>query len=52
MDEQDVWFLRRLDEFKKITRQGAGRMLGYATLPEAKFNAIIDYVLAVHHFVR
>ena len=33
-------------EVERVTRQGAGRMPGYATLPEAQFNAIIDYVLS------
>jgi quinoprotein glucose dehydrogenase len=33
-------------EIEQITRRGAGRMPGYATMPEAKFNAIIDYVLS------
>ena len=33
-------------EIEQVTRQGAGRMPGYASLPEAKFNAIIDYVLS------
>jgi quinoprotein glucose dehydrogenase len=33
-------------EIEQITRQGAGRMPGYATMPKAKFKAIIDYVLS------
>jgi len=33
-------------EIEQITRQGAGRMPGYATMPEAMFTAIIDYVLS------
>jgi quinoprotein glucose dehydrogenase len=33
-------------EIEQITRRGAGRMPGYATMAEAKFNAIIDYVLS------
>ena len=42
----DIGKRQNRDEVEKITRQGAGRMPGYATLPEAKFNAIIDYVLS------
>ena len=42
----DIGKRQKRDEIEKITRQGAGRMPGYATLPEAKFNAIIDYVLS------
>ena len=33
-------------EIEQITRRGAGRMPGYATMREAKFNAIIDYMLS------
>ena len=32
-------------EIELITRQGGGRMPGYATMPEAKRAAILDYVL-------
>lgn len=32
-------------EIEQITRQGGGRMPGYATMPEAKRTAILDYVL-------
>ena len=32
-------------EIELITRQGGGRMPGYATMPEAKRAAIIDYIL-------
>lgn len=32
-------------EIEKITRQGAGRMPSYATMPEARRNLILDYVL-------
>ncbi len=32
-------------EIELITRQGGGRMPGYATMPEAKRSAILDYVL-------
>lgn len=32
-------------EIERITRQGGGRMPGYATMPEAKRAAILDYVL-------
>ena len=42
----DIGKRQKRDEVEKITRQGAGRMPGYATLPEAKFNAIIDYMLS------
>ncbi|MDB4468211.1 PQQ-binding-like beta-propeller repeat protein [Verrucomicrobiales bacterium] len=33
-------------EIELITRQGGGRMPGYATMPEAKRAAIIDYILS------
>ncbi len=33
-------------EIEKITRQGAGRMPSYATMPEARRNLILDYVLS------
>jgi quinoprotein glucose dehydrogenase len=33
-------------EIEKITRQGGGRMPAYATMPEAKRTAILDYVLS------
>ncbi len=32
-------------EIEQITRQGGGRMPGYATMPEAQRTAILDYVL-------
>jgi quinoprotein glucose dehydrogenase len=32
-------------EIEQITRQGGGRMPGYATMPEAKRTAILNYVL-------
>ena len=32
-------------EIEQITRQGGGRMPGYATMPDAKRTAIINYVL-------
>ena len=32
-------------EIEQITRQGGGRMPGYATMPEARRAAILDYVL-------
>jgi quinoprotein glucose dehydrogenase len=32
-------------EIERITRQGGGRMPGYATMPEAQRSAILDYVL-------
>ncbi|MEO8351626.1 MAG: PQQ-binding-like beta-propeller repeat protein [Chthoniobacteraceae bacterium] len=32
-------------EIEKITRQGGGRMPGFATMPEAKRTAILNYVL-------
>jgi quinoprotein glucose dehydrogenase len=32
-------------EIEQITRQGGGRMPGYASMPEAKRTAILDYVL-------
>ena len=34
-------------EIEKITRQGAGRMPSYASMPENKRKAILDYVLNV-----
>ena len=34
-------------EIETITRQGGGRMPGYASMPEAKRTAILDYVLNV-----
>ena len=33
-------------EIEKITRQGAGRMPSYATMPEARRNLILEYVLS------
>ena len=33
-------------EIEQITRQGGGRMPGYATMPEAKRDAILDYILS------
>ncbi len=33
-------------EIELITRQGGGRMRGYATMPEARRAAILDYVLS------
>ena len=32
-------------EIEQVTRQGGGRMPGYATMPEARRTAILDYVL-------
>jgi len=32
-------------EIEQITKQGGGRMPGYATMPEAKRAAILDYIL-------
>lgn len=32
-------------EIEQITRQGGGRMPGYATMPEAQRTAILDYIL-------
>jgi len=33
-------------EIEQITRQGGGRMPGYSTMPEAKRDAILDYILS------
>lgn len=37
---------KKREEVELITRQGGGRMPGYATMPEAKREAIIDYVMS------
>ena len=41
----DVLKRKTRAEIEQITRQGGGRMPGYATMAEAKRNAILDYVL-------
>jgi quinoprotein glucose dehydrogenase len=41
----DVATRKTRPEIEKITRQGGGRMPGYATMPEAQRSAILDYVL-------
>ena len=42
----DIGKQQKRAEIEKITRQGAGRMPGYASLSKARFDAIIDYVLS------
>ena len=41
----DVAKRKTRPEIEQITRQGGGRMPGYATMPEAQRTAILDYVL-------
>jgi len=41
----DVAKRKTRSEIELITRQGGGRMPGYATMPEAKRTAILNYVL-------
>jgi quinoprotein glucose dehydrogenase len=41
----DVAKRKTRPEIEQITRQGGGRMPGYATMPEAKRTAILNYVL-------
>ena len=42
----DIAKRKTLEEIEKITRVGGGRMPGYATMPEAKRNAIIKYLVS------
>ncbi|MDF1751987.1 MAG: PQQ-binding-like beta-propeller repeat protein [Verrucomicrobiales bacterium] len=41
----DIGKRKSRSEIEQITRQGGGRMPGYATMPEAKRNAILNYIL-------
>jgi quinoprotein glucose dehydrogenase len=41
----DIAKRKSREEIEKITRQGGGRMPGFATMAEAKRNAILSYVL-------
>ncbi len=41
----DIQKRKTREEIETITRQGGGRMPGYATMAEAKRKAILDYVL-------
>lgn len=43
----DIGERKTRPEIEQITRQGGGRMPGYATMPEAQRKAILDYVLGV-----
>ncbi len=42
----DIAKRKTLEEIEQITRVGGGRMPGYATMPEARRNAIIKYVFS------
>ena len=42
----DIAKRKKREEVEQMTRVGGGRMPGYATMPEAKREAIIDYVMA------
>ncbi len=41
----DIGTRKSREEIETITRQGGGRMPGYATMPEGKRKAILDYIL-------
>lgn len=41
----DIGKRKSRSEIEQITRQGGGRMPGYSTMPEAKRNAILNYIL-------